>query len=265
MKILTFTFETTLRFSEPVSDHAFVLRCLPHSTPTQTVLDSQLIVSPRTTVSAQRDGFGNELRIGRINRPHDDFDFIASGLAVVDALPSGAPEYAHPMFLGDSPRATADAAIRAFADDVLRVMGNASPAEKALRLAHALHERMAYSPGATDVTTTAADAFAAGAGVCQDFTHVLIAACRAAGVSARYTSGLMLGEGATHAWAEVYDGEHWRGIDPTNDRAVDDGYIAFSHGRDFSDCPIETGVFRGGARQSQHVAVSVSCDGEAAR
>ena len=69
----------------------------------------------------------------------------------------------------------------------------------------------------------------------------------------------MLGEGATHAWVEVFDGQLWHGIDPTNDRLVDDGYIAFSHGRDFSDCPIEVGVFRGGARQSQSVAVSVTC------
>lgn len=258
MRILNFTFETTLRFSEPVESHDFVLRCLPRTTPLQTVLESQLILAPGANVSAQRDGFGNELRIGRIEQPHEEFDFIASGLVVVDETPAGQREFAHPVFERFSPRAFADEAIREFSGDVLRVMGNASPMTKACRLSRALHERMEYVPGATDVSTTAAQAFAAKRGVCQDFAHVLIASCRSAGVAARYVNGLMVGEGATHAWVEVYDDEYWRGIDPTNDCLVNDGYIAFSHGRDFSDCPIEAGVFRGGARQDQCVSVSVS-------
>ncbi len=258
MRILNFTFETTLRFSEPVESHDFVLRCLPRTTSMQTVLESQLILSPSAVVSSQRDGFGNELRIGRIEAPHEEFDFISSGLVVVGDEPSGAAEFAHPVYLRSSSRACADDSIAAFADDVLRVMRNAAPATKARRLSTALHECMEYVPGATDVSTTAAQAFAENRGVCQDFAHVLIAACRCVGVPARYVNGLMVGEGATHAWVEVYDGSHWRGIDPTNDCLVGDGYVAFCRGRDFSDCPIEAGVFRGGARQSQRVSVSVS-------
>lgn len=38
------------------------------------------------------------------------------------------------------------------------------------------------------------------------------------------------------------------------------GYIALSHGRDFADCPIERGVFVGGARQSMSVSVRVTDD-----
>ena len=48
------------------------------------------------------------------------------------------------------------------------------------------------------------------------------------------------------------------GIDPTNDHPADDGYIALSRGRDWSDCPIESGVFRGYASQHQTVHVTVS-------
>ena len=50
------------------------------------------------------------------------------------------------------------------------------------------------------------------------------------------------------------------GIDPTNDRFIDDTYIALSHGRDFTACPFESGVFRGGARQKQQVSVVVGGD-----
>jgi transglutaminase-like putative cysteine protease len=59
---------------------------------------------------------------------------------------------------------------------------------------------------------------------------------------------------------EVHDECCWRGLDPTNRREVDCGYIALSHGRDFADCPIERGVFVGGARQSMSVSVRVTDD-----
>ena len=70
----------------------------------------------------------------------------------------------------------------------------------------------------------------------------------------------MVGEGATHAWVEVHDGSRWRGVDPTNDCQVTDDYIVLSRGRDFADCPIEVGVFIGGARQKQTVRVTVTDD-----
>lgn len=256
MKILSYTFETTLRFSEPVTHHDFVLRCLPKSTATQTVLDSQIILSPSTTVAMQQDGFGNLLQVGRLEQPHEEFDFISSGMVLVDENGS-TPEEAHPMFLRPSAYAAADAAIRAFVEDILRVCPNAAPLDKALRLSRALHERMVYEPGATDITTTASQAFELSRGVCQDYAHAFIACCRAAGVPARYVNGLIVGEGATHAWVEIHDGVCWRGVDPTHNRPVTDEYIALSIGRDFSDCPIESGVFRGGARQEQQVFAAV--------
>lgn len=74
---------------------------------------------------------------------------------------------------------------------------------------------------------------------------MLIAACRCAGVPARYVNGFLVGEGETHAWVEVHDECCWRGLDPTNRHEVDCGYIALSHGRDFTDCPIERDAVAG--------------------
>lgn len=257
MKILSFTFETALRFSEPVRDHSFVLRCLPKNTPHQTVLDSQVIVAPRTPIAHQVDGFGNRLQIGRIEAPHDEFSFISTGLVVVDAAAEGAVtcETAHPLYANPSAFATADAAMAAFAREA--AMGGEGPWSIAQLLSSAVHERLAYEKDVTNVSTTAAQAFALGSGVCQDFAHVLVALLRSLGIPTRYVSGLIVGEGVTHAWVEVHDGSLWRGIDPTHNRPVDDTYIVLSHGRDFADCPIESGVFRGGARQEQRVAVQV--------
>lgn len=136
-------------------------------------------------------------------------------------------------------------------------------------LCHAVYRHFTYEPGATTTATTAAEAFALGAGVCQDYSQVLIVLCRMAGIPARYITGLMMGEGATHAWVEIHDGVRWRALDPTNDRIVDDGYMLFCTGRDFDDCPIERGVFTGNATQTQTVTAKLGVNvldmGEGAR
>lgn len=259
MKILTFTFETELEFSEPVESHDFLLRCQPTSTVAQTVFDATTIVAPATALARQTDGFGNLLQLGRIESPHSEFAFVSSGTVLVDAEGSHACR-PHPVYSRPSEMCQPGPTVQAFAKDVLQVCPNLGPWEKAQRLSHALHTAMAYEPGTTTVSTTAEEALAQMKGVCQDYTHALVTLCREAGIPARYVNGFLIGVGATHAWAEVHDGERWHGIDPTNDCLVNDNYIALSHGRDFSDCPIEAGTFRGGARQSQHVKVEVTDD-----
>ena len=259
MKILNFSFETELRFSEPVTRHNFVLRCLPSTTPTQTVLEAQTMVTPTTTIAHQTDGFGNLVQVGRIDPKHREFSFTSSGTVVVE-VETDASEPLHPMYLRPSRMTQPGPHVAAFAEDVLRVCRNLPPYDKALRLSNALHATMAYEQGVTDVGTCAEEALAGGRGVCQDFAHVLVALCREAGVAARYVNGFLIGEGETHAWVEVYDGCHWRGVDPTNNALVSNDYIALAHGRDFSDCPIERGVFRGNAHQRQKVHVQVIDD-----
>ena len=256
MRILSYSFETVLHMDEDVSEHSFVLRCQPTSSRSQTVLDAQTIVAPTCALSAQTDGFGNLLQAGRIENPHREFSFYSTGSVMVDVASAGV-EAAHPMYRRGSCYATPNPEIAAFAEYVLRVRMNAPVWDKALLLSHELYGAMAYERGRTDTRTDAATAFAQRTGVCQDYAHILIALLRSQGLAARYVNGLVVGQGATHAWVEVHDGERWRGIDPTNDRIVDDGFIKLAHGRDFADCPIESGVFRGGARQSQEVSAVV--------
>ena len=80
---------------------------------------------------------------------------------------------------------------------------------------------------------------------------------RQTGLAARYVNGLPEGEGASHAWCEVWLDGIWTGIDPTRCQWTDDGYIRFGVGRDFGDCPIERGVFLGLADQTQTVFMRV--------
>ena len=105
---------------------------------------------------------------------------------------------------------------------------------------------MQYKSGLTHVQTTAAQAFEIGAGLCQDYSHVFIALCRAVGVAARYVSGHMLGEGGSHAWAEVLlENGQVVGFDPTNARLPNLGYTVVAFGRDYNDVPPTSGRFIG--------------------
>jgi transglutaminase-like putative cysteine protease len=104
--------------------------------------------------------------------------------------------------------------------------------------------------GATAVTTPAAEAWAAGIGVCQDYAHCTLALCRLCGLPARYVSGHVLGEGGTHAWVEglvrhPQDEDALRAvpIDPTHDRRAGLRYITVAVGRDYLDVPPTSGTF----------------------
>jgi transglutaminase-like putative cysteine protease len=126
----------------------------------------------------------------------------------------------------------------------------------ALTIARWVHERMSYAHDITGVRTTAAEAFALGAGVCQDFAHVMLVLCRLNGIPSRYVSGHLLGEGGTHAWVEVLapssEGREAlvaHAFDPTHGRRADLTYITVAAGRDYADVPPTSGYFtatRGG-------------------
>ncbi len=124
-------------------------------------------------------------------------------------------------------------------------------------LMHELYRGFSYVPGSTGVETTAEEALAGGKGVCQDYAQILIALCRMAGYPARYVVGLLPGEGATHAWTEVWQNGRWLGLDPTHDCRTDGRYIRLSQGRDFADCSVDRGCFKGSAAQRQKIYIKV--------
>ena len=98
-----------------------------------------------------------------------------------------------------------------------------------------------------------------GAGVCQDYSHVLLSLLRMAGMPARYVVGLMQGEGESHAWVEANCRGYWYGIDPTNHLLINESYIKLAHGRDYGDCMISRGISRNPrAIQTMDVSVSVN-------
>jgi transglutaminase-like putative cysteine protease len=127
-----------------------------------------------------------------------------------------------------------------------------------------VHRVMRYEFGVTGVGTTAVKALAGGKGVCQDYAHIMLAVCRAAGIPARYVSGHLVGEGGSHAWVEVLvpgpfgGGTIAVGFDPTHDRRVDARYLTVAVGRDYEDVAPTSGTFRGRAASELRVEKRLS-------
>ena len=161
-----------------------------------------------------------------------------------------------PRMLRPSALTAADERLRAMAANIVpeiaRNGGGIDPEEIAERICAAVFDAITYQHGVTSVTTTAAEALAAGRGVCQDFAHVMLALCHLVQLPARYVSGHLLGQGGTHAWVEVIvpraGNAEAVAFDPCNGRRTDSGYITIATGRDYSDVAPTSGSYLGASR-----------------
>jgi transglutaminase-like putative cysteine protease len=155
------------------------------------------------------------------------------------------PTVADPRYLTSTRLTTPDHAIATIASGA----AHANIASLCTRV----HRSIDYEWGVTGVRTSAAEALAAGRGVCQDYAHIMVSACRVAGLPARYVSGHLAGEGGSHAWVEVLHPNPrqpgtWiaEGWDPTHDRATNANYLVVAVGRDYADAAPLSGTYEGG-------------------
>ncbi|MEO5944333.1 MAG: transglutaminase family protein [Ferruginibacter sp.] len=134
-----------------------------------------------------------------------------------------------------------------------------------LQLTEYVYKNFKYIQGITSIETTVDEIWKLKAGVCQDFAHILLVMLRLLCIPARYVSGYvcpknegMRGEGATHAWVEAYLPFYgWLGFDPTNNCIVNELHVRLAIGRNFSDCSPVRGTYKGTAKQTLEVGVSV--------
>jgi transglutaminase-like putative cysteine protease len=140
-----------------------------------------------------------------------------------------------------------------------------SPFENAKNLSAYVFSNFKYRQGVTSVETSIDEIWNFKAGVCQDFAHILLIMLRISNIPARYVSGYICpenhdlrGEGATHAWVEVFLPESgWIGLDPTNNCITSDRHIKLAVGRYFSDCTPVKGIFKGFSDHRLEVSVIV--------
>jgi len=131
-----------------------------------------------------------------------------------------------------------------------------------------LYNDFHYAPGETTVSTPLLEVLKNRRGVCQDFSHLMIACLRARGLAARYVSGYvrqistgpkaLVGWGASHAWVAVYAPPFgWFELDPTNDTFVGTDHVSVAWGRDFGDVSPLRGIILGGGSHRLSVGVKV--------
>ncbi|MET0363705.1 MAG: transglutaminase family protein [Sphingobium sp.] len=108
--------------------------------------------------------------------------------------------------------------------------------DKVEAMADWICSHMTYTPGASDVATTAVDTFLARRGVCRDYAHLMIAFARAAGIPARAVSVYAPGLDPQdfHAVVEVHLDGQWHLIDPAR-MAPEEHFIRIATGRDATD------------------------------
>ena len=258
MKQLKFDYRMQIRYSEPVSICHFKIKCLPAETLRQHLLSASVEFIPEFSYSEGLDSFGNRQFYGTAAGAHDSFCFHISGEVEIGQLLCEEPENESltPLFRHSSGLNRPGNAIYAYYE----MIKNGLPTDiykRSLALMHCLYRDFFYQPGCTDTDTSAEEAFLIGKGVCQDYVHIYLSLLHLSGIPARYVTGMIVGEGATHAWAEVLYHHRWIGIDPTNDLTVNESYIKLGHGRDARDCLINRGVMKGGGLQTQEIRVKV--------
>jgi transglutaminase-like putative cysteine protease len=267
---LSILHETKYRYATPANYSIQYLRLSPPTTPQQNVLAWKLdLPAPARSFT---DGYGNAAHVLVVDRPHQELRIRARGeVEVADApfvLSEAGPH--HPeIYLRSTELTAQDADLAAFAEG-FRPRIATDVASGLDEVMGAIRDRVAYQPGATLVTTTAAEVFARGAGVCQDHAHVFLACCRQLGIPARYVSGYLAprdktnGDGqprelASHAWAEAWiTGVGWQSYDVANRARAHGRHVRVAVGLDYLDaCPIR-GFHRGGGGEVLGVEVRIN-------
>jgi transglutaminase-like putative cysteine protease len=275
---LRITHRTGYRYTAPVVASFNEVRMTPRDAEGQMLLSHQLQVSPRASVQAYVDYWGALVQSFDVHEEHAVLEVVATSLVDVPGGHVTAPgaawddlrapdvvdrwgEFLDVTDLVDDARL--DPARSGIVDEL---RAQRTPADAIRGAIEATRARIRYDDDATGVSTTAAEAWAIGAGVCQDYSHTLLSLLRSIGVPARYVSGYLHDEedavgrtvvGESHAWVEAWDGG-WEAFDPTNDRAVGSAHVVVARGRDYADVPPLKGIYAGGASESLGVTVEIT-------
>jgi transglutaminase-like putative cysteine protease len=279
---------TTYRYLQDVAQSWHLSHLLLRATPTQSVQESQVILTPDAASRAVRpDYFGNDCEWFFFESVHNLLEVVAESKVTVEPAPERPPEKSLPWeevrhLLESPPDAAAcdavqymfDSPLTAFTGDISAyALESFTPGrpllEAATELMHRIHDEFRYDTTVTDATTPVDKVYEIRAGVCQDLAHAGIAAMHSIGLPARYVSGYLMtqpppgkprlvGADASHAWFSVFAPPYgWVDLDPTNAMLVGEGHVTVAWGRDYGDVAPVTGIILGGHDHVVDVGVDV--------
>ena len=258
---------TTYHYDTPPTGVTQLLRLTPRNHDGQYVVNWRIDLSEDCLLHQYEDAFGNVAHTFTAEGPFDELKVAVEGEVDThdtNGLVTGAVERFPPsMFLRETDLTLPDSAITEFAETVRAEAGTDT-----LNLLHALlaavHDEMTFDTDPTHSATTAAEAFKLRRGVCQDLTHIYIAAARGLGIPARYVGGHfyrddgVTAQEAGHAWAEAYiENFGWVGFDPANKISTTDAHVRVAVGLDYLGAAPVRGNRYGGGGETLEVAVRV--------
>jgi transglutaminase-like putative cysteine protease len=276
---------TEFHYDGVVSDSYNVVRLRPRDDGSQTCLSFKLHTSPPSRASSYIDHWGNWIHGFNVLGEHRALRIETQSVVHVEPPPVPAQDIT--LRAADAMRDELDEEFDLLTPtgyvphppDLQTLIDEAERASSgtlygfALATTALVHERFRYEKGATHVHSTVLDAIGTGAGVCQDFAHIMLAMVRMRGIPGRYVSGYLvpssatdddpgaedvIGGQASHAWMEMMlPGFGWIGLDPTIGRPVGSRHIRVAYGRDYSDAAPVRGVYRGHAGQQLFVDVGL--------
>ncbi len=294
---------TRYGYGSTVDLASHILHLSPREFAHQRVLSSTIVSDPQPARRTNgTDHFGNGVTWLFLERPHTGFSVICE--AVVDVHFPAPPEAgATPAWeevarLAREGRASSqheDAAAWQAAEFVFDspmlpheplasdyASATFTPGRPVLEALLELNTRIrrdfTFRAGVTTISTPVREVMAKREGVCQDFSHLMIAALRGLGLPARYVSGYirtrprpgttrLRGADQSHAWVGCWLGpDHgWVDLDPTNGLVVHEEHVVLGWGRDYGDVSPVRGIILGGGSHGLSVSVDLEPEGESAR
>ena len=262
MEKIHFDYKMTIKYSEFTRLCYFSFKCIPMDTKRQKLLKYRINIEPSVQVSNCTDSFGNRKLYGTIKGLHSYMEYDIEGEAEIDQILYEAEVDKESLGMYKFPygKNKSGKNIEGFYKKIISLEDFAdvkTDYEKAIYIMKQLHKTFEYEKGVTSIETDAEEAFSLQKGVCQDYAHIYIALLHLANIPARYVTGMMIGEGESHAWVEFVWREKWIGVDPTNNLLIDNNYIKLANGRDALDCEINRGIIFGGGEQTLTTSVRV--------
>jgi transglutaminase-like putative cysteine protease len=260
----------------------------PLTTTHQDCYRTHVTVNPKPVVSSfRRDYFGNQVFLFSVEDPHrflevvvestvrthQSFDFDLSKSTPWDFIYNMIHESTLESdlqaieFIQPSPYISSKLNYFDFANNIFTY--NKPVFVGVMELTRYIFENFQYDPKATNINTPLEQVLFQKKGVCQDFSHLMIAALRSLNIPCRYVSGYLetfpppgtaklQGSDATHAWVSVYCPTlGWLDFDPTNGKLISEEYIITAIGRDYSDVSPLKGILFGGGKHKLKVEVDV--------
>ena len=268
---------TKYQYNWPIKESINEIRIFPHGFENQEVIQFELLITNNPDVDISKDYYGN--RVGNFNSlaPHKELTIEARSVVRVN----------HSRKIPEIDNVK----VQDLANDIensiyLKLLSTPETIENQKEINHILkkinrvekpiialaqecskyiYKNFTYTKGITNIETTIDEILELKKGVCQDFSILLLQLLRTAGIPSRYVSGYICpnesgfrGEGATHAWVEIYSpNQGWLGLDPTNNIWTMDSHVKLAVGKNFNDCTPVKGTFKGLARQTLSVIVSI--------